>query len=75
MRKIAMLNLSPTNSDHTIRRILSAWSHTLELDQASGESIVTKPDLDRVISALSEHSDTSASCNSNTSPLSDSDTQ
>lgn len=70
-----MLNMSPTNSDYAIRKILSAWSHTLELDQTSGESIVTETDLDRVIGVLSEYSDTGTSNNSNTPLLSDSNTQ
>jgi hypothetical protein len=58
-----MQNMPRTNPDCTIRRILSAWSHTLELDQPSGESIVTQLDLSRLARVLSQHLDASQSSN------------
>ena len=48
-----MTNIAPNN---TIQRIITSWSSTLELDQDSGESIVTEQDLDRVILVLSRFS-------------------
>ena len=47
--------------DQTIQRTLRAWSRTLELDQTSGDSIVTQSDLNRLIRVLSEYSATARS--------------
>lgn len=50
--------MANTIPDQAIRRILSSWSRTLEIDQTSGESIVTETDLQRLTRVLSDYSAT-----------------
>jgi antitoxin component of MazEF toxin-antitoxin module len=47
--------MSDTIPNHTIQRIMSSWSRTLEIEQSNGESIVTQRDVERVIRVLSNH--------------------
>ena len=47
-----------TIPNQAIRKILCSWSRTLELDQTSGESIVTETDLQRLTRVLSDYSAT-----------------
>ena len=58
--------MSNANPNQAIQRILCSWSRTLELDQASGESIVTQTDLDRVIKVLAKHPEITKSVESTT---------
>jgi len=43
------------NPTQTVQKILSSWSRTLELDQLSGEFIVTESDLSRLAGILSQY--------------------
>ena len=54
-----------TTANQAIRKILCSWSRTLELDQTSGESIVTETDLQRLTRVLSEYSTSVRSKGSN----------
>ena len=66
----------PNNNPHqTIGKILFSWSRTLELEQLSGESIVTESDLNRVTRVLSEYIETARLNNSSTQLLHDSNSQ
>ena len=58
-----------------IQRIVSSWSRTLELDQTSGESVVSETDLQRLTRVLSEYIETARSNNSSTQLLHDSNSQ
>jgi len=66
----------PNNNPHqTVEKILCSWSRTLELEQLSGESIVTESDLNRVTRVLSEYIETARFNNLSTQLLHDSNTQ
>ena len=67
-------NMQTTSSQQTIRRIVRSWSSTLELDQTSGESIVTQSDLDRLTQVFLHRFDTNRSNNSATAVLDSTDT-
>lgn len=67
--------MANTTPNRMIQRIICSWSRTLELDQVSGESIVTQVDLDRVIRVLSQYFGPAESKNSYTQILHDSNIQ
>jgi hypothetical protein len=67
--------MTNTPPNHTIQRIMCAWSRSLELEQSCGESIVTQQDLDRVTEVLSRYTDAAPPKISSTPILHDSNTQ